>query len=66
MIRRVILSVIVAVAAGLLTALVGHGLVDAGVPNVGNFLKGIAVLVGVLAGAWYFFAGPEGKGVYRA
>lgn len=59
MVTKVILSIVVAIVVGILVALVGHGLTDAGVANTGAFLNGIAVLAGILAGVWYFFAGPS-------
>lgn len=58
MIVRVILSIVVAVAVAVLVKLVGAGLLDAGVSNTGTYLTGVSVLLGILAGIWYFFAGP--------
>jgi hypothetical protein len=55
MIKQVILAIVVAIATAILVALVGHALVDSGVVNVGNFLKGIAAVVGILAGIWFYF-----------
>lgn len=61
MIRRVVLSIIVAIVTWILVALVGYGLVEAGISEVGSFVRGVAPLLGVLAGIWYFFAGPTDR-----
>lgn len=58
MIVRVILSIVVAVVVGIVVKIVGAGLLDAGVQNTGTYLNGVAVLLGILAGIWYFLAGP--------
>ena len=59
MLRRVILSIIVAVVTGIVVMLIGYGLIEAGVAEVGNFLRGVAVLLGILGGVWYYFVGPD-------
>lgn len=58
MIARVFLSIVVAVVVGILVKLVGAGLLDAGAANTGSYLNAVAVLLGICAGVWYFFAGP--------
>ncbi len=59
MIARVILSVVVAVVAGLVFVLLGHVLETMAVPiavTVGAFLVTYGFVLGVCAGIWYFFA----------
>lgn len=58
MIARIILSIVVAVATGILVKIVGAALLDAGVAHVGTYLTGVAVLLGILAGIWFYFASP--------
>jgi hypothetical protein len=58
MITRVILSIIVAVVVGIVASVIGKALVDAGVANVGGYIDSLSVLIGIVAGIWYYFAGP--------
>lgn len=62
MIVRIILSVVVAIVVGVVIKLVGAGLLDAGVANTGAYLNAVAVLLGICAGVWYFFAGKYPTG----
>lgn len=55
MLSKVAMSVVVGVITALVTALIGIVLVSVGVHDIGEFVKGIAPLVGLLAGVWYFF-----------
>lgn len=60
MLSRLILSVVVAVATGLVCVLVGSILGSINVPiaeTVGNFLRQYAWAIGILSGLWYFFSG---------
>lgn len=57
MLKRVLLAVLVGIVAALVTLLVGHILVEVGVEQIGAFVKGVAVLVGLIAGVWYFLTG---------
>lgn len=63
MFNRLVLAVVVAVVVTLACILVGAILVALGVDiavTIGNFLKGYAGILGVLAGLWYFFANGGG------
>lgn len=63
MITRLILSVVVAAAVGLVCILVGTVLVTLNIPitdAIGSFLRVWGWVVGVLAGLWYFFTGQTG------
>ncbi len=55
--QRILVSVIVGVVTGLVVFLVGLVLVEVNVESVGNFVKGVAPLLGFLAGAFYFVTG---------
>ncbi len=58
MVGRVILSIVVAVVTAVVVKLVGAGLLDAGAANTGAYLTAVAVLLGICAGVWFFFASP--------
>lgn len=66
MIARIVCAVVVAVIVGLLlVALLGPILVLLAVPIavvVGNFLVQWGWVLGILAGLWFFFAGPRYSG----
>ncbi len=60
--RKLVLAVVVAVVVGIvLVGLLGPVLVSVRVPiaeTVGHFLTAWGFVIGVLAGLWYYFAGP--------
>lgn len=55
MLRQLILAVCVGVVTAIVVALIGVVLVMAHLVEVGNFVKGISAIVGLIAGVWYFF-----------
>ena len=55
MLKQLVLAVVVGVITALVVALVGVILVEVGVVQIGNFVKGAATIVGILAAVWYFF-----------
>jgi glutamate mutase epsilon subunit len=55
MIKQVILAIVVGIVTAIVVALIGVVLVEVGVEQIGNFVKGVAAVVGILAGIWYFF-----------
>ena len=64
-IRKLILAVVVAVAVTLGLLLLGsilsaHSTNDPTglLPTIGSWLKSYGSLIGLLAGLWYYFAGP--------
>lgn len=61
-IRNLVLAVVVAVVVGIvLVALLGPILNTLKVPiatTIGGFLVAYGFVIGVLAGVWYYFAGP--------
>lgn len=60
MLRRLVLSVVVAVVVTLGLALLGAILVTLKVEiaiTIGNWLKTYGAVLGILAGLWYFFVG---------
>jgi uncharacterized membrane protein YvlD (DUF360 family) len=61
-IRKLVLAVVVAVVVGIvLVALLGPILDTLKVPiatTVGDFFKNYGYVLGVLAGLWYYLAGP--------
>lgn len=62
MLARIILAVVVAVVVTLACVLLGSILVALTVQiavTIGDFLKNYAAVIGVLAGLWWFFAGPR-------
>ena len=69
MIAKLILAVVVAVATGLvLVGLLGPILGSMHVPiavTVGDFFVAYGWVIGLLAGLWYFFAGPAWSGWSR-
>ncbi len=63
MIAKLVLAVVVAIAVTLGCILVGSILVTIDVAiavTVGDFIKRFGAAIGILAGLWYFFAGPAG------
>jgi len=58
MIVRIILSIVVAVVTGVVIKILGAALLDAGVQNVGAYITTVAVLLGICAGIWFYFASP--------
>jgi hypothetical protein len=66
MLRKIVLAVIVAIVVTLGCIFLGDVLgtlkVDIAV-TVGDFLKQWGSVIGILAGLWYFFAGPSWGGV---
>jgi hypothetical protein len=62
MIARIVQAVIVAVVVTLGCLLLGvilDALTVQIAVTIGNFLHSYASVIGILAGLWYFFAGPE-------
>lgn len=57
MIRKLILSVVVGVAVGLLCVLIGAIVAAFGLKDVQTFLDRYAALIALLAAVYYFFAG---------
>lgn len=58
LIGRIVLAVVIAVIVGLLCVLLGGVLITLNVPiaeTVGGWLKQYGLVLGVLAGLWYFF-----------
>lgn len=55
MIKQVVLAIVVGIVTAIVVALLGTVLVEVGVVTIGNFLKGIATVLGILAAVWYFF-----------
>jgi hypothetical protein len=61
MIAKIVLAVVVAVVVTLACYLVGAILASLTVSiavTVGDFLKTYGGILGILAGLWYYFAGP--------
>lgn len=54
--KKIALAVIAGIAVWLIAAFVGSLLVDSKANGVGVFLESYAVLIGILAGLWAFFA----------
>jgi hypothetical protein len=66
MIRKLILAVVVAVIVTLVCILLGAILTALSVQvavTIGHFLEDFSSVLGILAGLWYFFAGPFGRPV---
>jgi hypothetical protein len=57
MLSRVALSVVVGVVTWIVALLVGWVLVEVSLESIGAFVKGVAPLLGLVAGVWYFFTG---------
>lgn len=69
MIGKLVLAVVVAVVVTLGCILLGsilNALTVQIAVTIGNFLKSYAAVIGILAGLWYFFAGPAGYPWRRA
>lgn len=54
---RVVTAVVVGVVTGIVVYLVGLLLVEVNVENVGNFVKEVSGLLGLLAGLGYLLTG---------
>lgn len=54
--RKIVLAVIVGIVGWLIAAFVGSLLLDSAANGVGVFLQSYAVLIGILAGLYAFFA----------
>lgn len=68
MIGKIVLAVVVAVVVTLGCLLLGSILAALTVQiaiTIGDFLKSYASVIGILAGLWYFFAGPARPWVRR-
>lgn len=62
MIRKIILSVIIAAGTTLGCMLLGAILSSMGIPiasTIGDFMSQWSYAIGVLVGLWWFFAGPN-------
>lgn len=62
MLRRVLLAVIVGVVTAVVLGLVGTLLVDTDtrfLVSLGSFLKAWSVVLGFLAGVWYYLTGEK-------
>jgi hypothetical protein len=62
MVQRVIIAVLVAVIVALVLPLLGSILIDLKADiavTIGQFLKGNATVIGLIAGLWYFFTGQS-------
>ncbi len=55
--QRIVVSVVVGVVTGLVVYLIGLVLVEVNVESVGDFVKGVAPLLGLLAGVFYMLTG---------
>jgi hypothetical protein len=56
---RILYAIGVGLIALIVCLLIGAILTAVGLPQVGNFLKSYAALVGLLCGLWFFFV--DGK-----
>lgn len=60
MLSRIVLAVVVGVVVTLACVLVGGILISLGLAlpvAIGAFLKSFAMVIGILAALWYYFAG---------
>lgn len=56
-VSRALMAVVVGVVTGLIVYVIGLVLIEVDVESVGNFVKNIAGLLGLLAGIFYFVTG---------
>ena len=52
--RHILIAILVGVITGIITAVIGYLLVELHLVTVGNFVRSIAVLVGVVAAIYYY------------
>lgn len=57
MVQKALVSGAVGVLTGVVVALIGVVLKDFGLGNAGDFIVGVAVIVGVAAGVVHYFTG---------